>query len=141
MPRIKMSKFLLVIILAFSTIKTLAQVGESSIAISTLATDSIGYSNIGKTGTPKCARPGPCESACAVYTFIGEGDWNIEGNWEAFLVPPAILTGCFEIVINPANDGECILNTSMQMLPPGSTITISAGKRFRVPGAIIITEK
>ena len=134
-----MSKFLAIILLAFSSTKPLAQVGESSVGNNTLALDSVGYTNIGRTGTPKCDKPGTCNSACSVYTFIGEGDWNIEGNWEAYLIPPTILTGCFEIIINPANDGECILNTPMQMLPPGSTITISAGKRFRVPGSLIIT--
>jgi hypothetical protein len=136
-----MKIFLLFLVLLLSIIHSLqAQLGVSNIGISVMATDSIGYKNIGKAATPKCAIPGSCNSACAVYTFIGSGNWDIEGNWEGGLIPPAVLTGCFEIVINPTNDAECFLNMPMQMLPPGSTITVMAGKRFRVPGDLIIQQ-
>jgi len=115
-----------------------AQPSAGNIGIVSIASDSIGYINIGKTATPKCTTPGPCNSTCSVYIFIGSGNWNIEGNWEGGLIPPAILTGCIEIIINPANNAECFLNMPRQMLPPGTTIHVMAGKRFRVPGDLIL---
>ncbi len=119
----------------------LAQLGASNIGDITLATDSIGLTNIGKAATQKCAIPGPCGTACSVYTFTGAGNWNIEGNWEGNLTPPAVLSGCFKIIINPTNNAECILNIPIQLLPPGATLTVIEGKKFRIPGNLVIQKQ
>jgi len=114
-----------------------AQLGVSNIGKSTIGIDSLGFSAIGKAETQSCMLPGPCGSACAVYTFIGTGNWSIAGNWESNLIPPAVLTGCSQILINPAGTGECLLNIPLQIIPAGTGITVMPGKKFRVPGFLV----
>ena len=133
-----MAKLLSLLLVLFLANPLLAQLGASNIGNITIAPDSVGFTNIGKAETSKCAIPGPCGTTCAIYTFIGAGKWSIEGNWEANLIPPAVLTGCFEIIIDPANNAECVLDISMQMLPPGSTLIVKGGKKFRIPGEVVI---
>ena len=102
-----------------------AQIGVVSIGNASIGNDSlIIVSSIGKAKTPVCPVPGPCNSVCSVYTFIGSGDWNIEGNWEGGLMPPVTLAGCTEIIINPIGTQECLLNIPIQIIPAGATITV-----------------
>jgi hypothetical protein len=70
------------------------------------------------------------------YTFTGNGNWNVPGNWSGNLVPPAILTSGSQIVINPAAAGECVLNVT-QTLMPGASINVMSNKKFRVPGRLV----
>ncbi len=113
-----------------------AQIGVATIGNTNIGYDSLYVPAIGKAATPKCPIPGPCETGCAVYTFIGSGNWNIEGNWETGLMPPIVLSGCTQIVINPAGTEECLLNIPLQIIPQGCSITIMAGKKFRIPGQL-----
>lgn len=103
----------------------------------TIGGDSLRTYNIGKARTALCPTPGPCGANCSIYTFIGAGNWSIDGNWEAGIKPPASLLGCVQIVINPTGNNECLLNVPIQILPPGTSITVLAGKKFRIPGKLV----
>jgi hypothetical protein len=111
-----------------------AQVGSSLIGQSSPGIDSLRIPAIGKAEMQRCAYPGACSGMCAVYVFIGSGNWDEEVNWQLGIIPPAILNDCSEIIINPAGNTECVLNIPRQLLPNGSKITVMAGKRFRIPG-------
>ncbi len=113
-----------------------AQVGAASIATISLGQDSLYTAAIGAAQLPACSLPGPCNSACAVYTFIGAGNWDVPGNWFGNMMPPVVLSGCTQIVIDPAGGNECLFNIPYQLLPPGTNITVAAGKNFRIPGNI-----
>ena len=114
-----------------------AQIGVANIGGTSIGYDSVYVPSIGKASTAKCPLPGPCETGCAVYTFIGSGNWNIEGNWEGGLMPPIVLNGCTQIIINPTGTEECLLNIPLQIIPLGGSITIMAGKKFRIPGHLL----
>jgi ferredoxin len=130
---------LLVISLLFMTVPHLlpAQIGVSKIGISSIGADSLGIPAIGKAATAKCIAPGPCINSCPVYIFRGAGEWSIEGNWKDEIMPPVILTGCSQIVIDPVGNNECVLNVPMQTISPGTSITVMPGKRFRIPGQLV----
>lgn len=70
------------------------------------------------------------------YVFTGNGNWSDTTNWLNNKVPPAILPAESDIMINPAGNGECILNIP-QAISPGSSLTVMENKRFRVIGNII----
>lgn len=67
------------------------------------------------------------------YTFIGNGNWSVAGNWSNNTIPPAELLYGSEIVINPAGSGECVLNVP-QTITYGAKLTVINGKKFRVNG-------
>ena len=114
-----------------------AQLGTSNIGTSTIGVNNLAYTTIGKAATQKCALPGPCGSACIVYTFTGAGNWDIEGNWAGNNIPPAVLFGCMEIIIDPEGTNECLMNIPVQIIPPGASLIVKAGKKFRVPGELV----
>lgn len=74
-----------------------------------------------------------------VYHFIGNGNWNIQANWLNGKMPPTHVLHCAEIIIDPINNGECVLNTE-QVVSPGARITVVAGKKFRVIGNVLIRQ-
>jgi hypothetical protein len=76
---------------------------------------------------------GSCIFDCIgkVYTFIGNGNWDIISNWLDNLIPPSVLQSGDQIIINPIQNGECILNIK-QTIPAGSTIKINTGKKIRI---------
>jgi len=75
-----------------------------------------------------------CNSTAPVtYTFTGIGNWNVATNWSDNTMPPAVLANGDQIVIYPFANGECILNTD-QTIPSASSLTVVAGKKFRVQG-------
>jgi len=65
------------------------------------------------------------------YTFTGNGNWDVAGNWSNKTIPPATLPAGSEIVIRPASNGECVLNV-IQTISPGSKITVQNDKQFRI---------
>lgn len=71
------------------------------------------------------------------YTFTGDGNWDEPSNWMNNEIPPAILSGNSQIIIDPVLNGECILNVD-QTINSGSSIIIKADKNFRVPGNLEI---
>lgn len=132
-----MKKCLLYIVLFFSIHASMAQIGVVKLGRCDIGKDSVFVPDIAKAKTPLCPMPGPCNSNCAVYTFIGSGNWSIDGNWEAGVKPPAVLSGCVQIVINPIANHECVLNVPLQIIPPGASITVLSGKKLRVPGRLL----
>ena len=71
-----------------------------------------------------------------VYTFIGNGNWEDPSNWNNHETPPPVLPVCSEIVITPAMNGECVLNSSLIILN-GAKLTVEQGKKFKVQGDLI----
>jgi len=71
------------------------------------------------------------DQCSVVYTFTGNGNWDIAGNWTNNTIPPATISGGSEIIINPVSNGECILNVS-QTVSSGGVITVEPGKKFRI---------
>jgi len=80
---------------------------------------------------------GAYENQPLIYTFIGSGNWSIAGNWLSNELPPATLTAGYQIIIDPSGTNECVLDVP-QIISTGASITISAGKKFRVPGDVHI---
>ena len=76
-------------------------------------------------------------AATSVYTFTGNGNWDVASNWLNNLIPPANLPAPKEIIIDPVSNGECVLNI-LQHLAIGSKITINAGKKLRILGDLNI---
>ena len=71
------------------------------------------------------------------FVFTGTGNWNNAANWQNGNIPPNPLPSGSSIFINPAGNGECILNIP-QTITRGATIRVEPGKRFRVNGNLII---
>jgi serine protease AprX len=74
---------------------------------------------------------------CNTYTFTGNGNWNVAANWEAGIIPPAILPAGSTILINPSAVGECILNTS-QEVSAGAYFNVMPGKKIFISGNLNI---
>lgn len=72
-----------------------------------------------------------------LYTFTGNGNWTDSTNWSNNTVPPNILPAGDEIIIDPAIDGQCILD-NLQTISNGAVLKIEPGKTFIVNGNIII---
>lgn len=63
------------------------------------------------------------------YTFNGNGNWSDSTNWVNRHMPPSVLDSGSKIIINPAGNGECILDT-LQFLKSGATLNIEPNKKF-----------
>ena len=66
---------------------------------------------------------------CIIYTFTGNGNYDLATNWTANLIPPAILPAGSTIIINPAGSGICTLNLN-QEIEPGGKFEVIAGKNY-----------
>lgn len=88
-------------------------------------------------GTPLPLIQNGSISSVIVYTFNGNGNWDVASNWANNLIPPSYLQANREIVIDPAESGECVLNV-FQQLASGSKITIRTGKKLRIIGNLFI---
>lgn len=76
---------------------------------------------------------GLVSSLAVKYEFIGDGNWDIAGNWSNMVVPPANLNTGSEIYIDPAPGGKCVLNTPY-ILSPSCLLNVSPGKFFIIEG-------
>lgn len=72
-----------------------------------------------------------------VYQFIGNGNWNVASNWLNNAMPPTYLTNGY-IVIDPINNGECILNVE-QHISGKNALIINTNKKFIVNSFLQIT--
>jgi hypothetical protein len=79
----------------------------------------------------------PLLDSSALYVFNGNGNWSDPGNWINESVPPTILPNNSIIIINPVDTGACVLNIPVT-IPITNTITISNGKKFLIPGNLIL---
>ena len=74
------------------------------------------------------------------YTFIGNGNWGDPANWTNNTVPPSTISGNATIIIDPAAEGECVLNGT-QTISGGANIIVSEGKRLRLAGGLIVNNQ
>ncbi len=72
-----------------------------------------------------------------IYTFTGNGNWDVPANWSSNTIPPNPLPAGSSIVIDNAAGGSCILNVA-QTISQGATFTVMTGKNLVVPGALTI---
>ena len=72
-----------------------------------------------------------------LYRFLGNGNWDNTNNWSNKTIPPAVLPSGSEIVISPANGGECVLNVP-QTISAGSKIIVEDNQRFRIAGDLTV---
>ena len=68
-------------------------------------------------------------NAQTVFTFYGNGNWNIASNWSGNSIPPSIVPDGYEIIISPQAGGSCISNVPLTILT-GARITVSPGANF-----------
>ncbi len=69
----------------------------------------------------------------SIYTFTGNGNWDVAANWLNNKIPPATLPSGNEIIINPVINGHCILNIT-QHIANGAKLTVTTGKDLLVQG-------
>ncbi|MEP7141244.1 MAG: reprolysin-like metallopeptidase [Ferruginibacter sp.] len=72
-----------------------------------------------------------------IYTFTGSGNWNVAANWSNNVIPSSPLPQYSAIIINPAGNGECILNVPV-IISQGDQLTVQTGKKFRILGNLTI---
>jgi glucose/arabinose dehydrogenase len=103
-------------------------------AISDISEDSDGelYATSLQGGVYRIGTNGPRR-----YRFKGNGNWSDANNWSLKTIPPLDLPSGSEIIISPANSGECILNVP-QTIQPGSKLIVENNKNFRVSGNLTI---
>jgi hypothetical protein len=65
------------------------------------------------------------------YTFTGNGNFTEAANWQDELVPPYNTIIADEIIINPAGNGECILNVPLR-IRSGGKLTLVTGKKLKI---------
>jgi hypothetical protein len=73
------------------------------------------------------------------YIFNGSGNWNVISNWMNQSQPPSNLPSGNDIIIDPKPAGQCSLNVP-QIISPGGTIRVKAGKNFIVNGSLTIQQ-
>jgi len=97
---------------------SLAEGGDYLLGDSTIATGTIINDDIPNT-----------------YTFTGNGNFTEVSNWQNGLVPPYNSLISDEIIIDPAGNGECIVNVPVRMRA-GGRFTIAPGKKVIINGNV-----
>ncbi|MBC7886020.1 MAG: hypothetical protein H7X99_11135 [Saprospiraceae bacterium] len=67
----------------------------------------------------------------SVYRFIGNGSWESTTNWENNHKPSTELSGNKMIIIDPVTNGECVLQTPLQ-LTNGAVLKIRPNKLLKL---------
>ena len=78
-------------------------------------------------------------TASVVYTFNGNGNWSDNANWANGNVPPATLNPGNQIIINPVDGGQCVVNISYTV-SAGAVLTVMPGKSLIIPSNLNITQ-
>ncbi|MEO6232962.1 MAG: hypothetical protein ABJB11_00205 [Ferruginibacter sp.] len=73
----------------------------------------------------------------STYQFIGNGNWDIAGNWINNLLPPAVLPFNSEIFIDPLAAGQCILNVPYS-LSTGCSIIVNKNVSMIIEGGLTV---
>lgn len=71
------------------------------------------------------------------YIFNGNGNWDLPANWSYSMVPPANISSGSEIIIDPQQGGQCVLNITYT-LSPGARLTVNTAKHFIVQNNLIL---
>lgn len=77
-------------------------------------------------------------TAVTTYTFTGNGNWTDAANWANQSVPPATVNAGNQIIINPTEGGQCILNITYHVAA-GAVFIVMAGKQLSIPLNLTIT--
>lgn len=75
-------------------------------------------------------------TAVTSYTFTGNGNWSNAANWLGSLVPPSTIPSGVTVTINPAADGEAVVDVPVTF-QSGSTLNVATGKKLRVNGNLL----
>jgi hypothetical protein len=75
----------------------------------------------------------------ANYIFTGNGNWSVAANWKSNLMPPVTLPANSKIIIDPAGNGECIVDIPYTVAT-GEKIIVQPNKKLFVKGNLIITK-
>ncbi len=75
-----------------------------------------------------------------VYVFNGSGNYNVPANWDNNIVPPSQILIGDEVVIDPPEGGECILNVPVTVLP-GAKFTVMPGKVLKINSNLQVKQK
>lgn len=73
----------------------------------------------------------PCKLNYHTYIFTGDGNWDIDSNWDKRIVPPQPLMQGDTVIIN----GNCILNIQ-QHAQSGSSVIVNPGRNLLIPGEL-----
>lgn len=73
----------------------------------------------------------------ATYTFSGNGNWSVAGNWAGGQIPPNPLPAGTQVVIDHIAGGIMILDVPVT-LQSGAKIILANGKTFRVNAPITV---
>lgn len=66
-----------------------------------------------------------------MYTFTGNGSWNTVSNWKNKRIPPASIPSNTIVTLDPAPNGECVLNTPLA-LQQGATLKVRNNRKFKI---------
>ncbi len=77
-------------------------------------------------------------SSSNIYTFTGNGNWNVPSNWSNNTIPPNPLTAG-TIFIDHAAGGNCILNINQTISQP-AMLTVKTGKNLLIKGALTVQQ-
>jgi len=75
-----------------------------------------------------------------IYIFTGSGNFNVPANWDNNMLPPSQILGGDEVVIDPPDGGECILNVPVTVLP-GAKFTVMPGKVLKINSTLQVKKK
>lgn len=117
-----------------STSGSTVKAGTMSVGLTTYTVSGNNYGCV--RSKPVSVQVNTC-TVNAVYTFIGNGNWNIAASWQNNLVPPNVVPNGSEVIINPGGPGECILTGNITFAP-GAKLTVVPGKVLKVAGHIAI---
>jgi hypothetical protein len=80
------------------------------------------------------------DDAPKIYIFTGSGNYNVPANWDNNIVPPSQVLVGDEVVIDPPEGGECILNVPVTVMP-GARFEVKPGKVLRINNALQVKKK
>jgi hypothetical protein len=63
-----------------------------------------------------------------VYKFTGDGNWSNPLNWSNGVIPPSTLPQGSLIIVEPAANGECVID-SLQTVSKGALMIMDSGKK------------
>jgi hypothetical protein len=75
----------------------------------------------------------------SIYTFTGNGNWNVAANWSNNTIPPSTITGNQMIVIDPPLNGECVLNVQ-QHVNNNAIFKVMPNKKIRISSDCVIAQ-
>ena len=83
---------------------------------------------------------GPLVSSFSTnYVFTGNGNWSVASNWKNNLLPPAVLPANSQIIIDPADNGECVADIPYTVTT-GKKIIVLSNKKLAIKGNLIILQ-